>query len=107
MVKSFVPNSGNESFKQGGSVRWEQSTGLGEGVCGSGEVQEERAGVMVDGAAGPYLCYYEPSLAGVGKGKVRKLEVTMAELLLVTGHHCTFLARHTIVQLGSPCLSLP
>lgn len=106
-VKIFVPNSGNESFKQGGRVRFEQGTGSGEGVCGSREVQEQRAGGKVDGAAGPYLSHCEPSLAGVREGKVRKLEATVAELLLVTGYHCPFLARHTIAQLGTPFLSLP
>ena len=106
-VKIFVSNGGNKNFKQGRRVRFEQGTGSGEGVSGSSEVQEERAAVKVDGAAGPYLHNYEPSLTDAGNSKVKKLEVTVAELSLVTGYHHPCLARHTIIQLGAPFLSLP
>lgn len=60
------------------------------------------------GAAGSYLNYCEPSLGvGKGKGKGKKLEVTVAEQLLVAGYHCPFLAKHTIAQLGTLFLGLP
>lgn len=44
---------------------------------------------------------------GKGKGKGKKLEVTVAEQLLVAGYHCPFLAKHTIAQLGTLFLGLP
>lgn len=37
--QDFVPNSGTESPKQGGRIRFEQNTDPGKGVCGHREVQ--------------------------------------------------------------------
>lgn len=34
-----------------------------------------------------YLMYCEPSLAGISEGKLRNLEMTVAEWSLVAGHH--------------------